>query len=501
MSVLSVNRNEVEARSFWTPAGIKATLGGRWRREPAGAAAVLRGVSIDSRTLSVGQVFVAIKGERVDGHDYLDAAAKAGAGLLIVSESFGGRVPQGTPALEVVDTVEALGQLGATWREVLRRAGVKVIAVTGSSGKTTTRHLIHTVLSSRWRGTQSPKSFNNHLGVPLTLLGASAGDDFVVAEVGMNHPGEIAPLAGMLRPDVGVITHIGSAHVGQMGSREAIAREKRCLYAGLCEGGVAVVPGDDEFREVLEEAAPAGVRVLRFGASEGSDLRLVGEVRTGEDGIAFEMGGVTVRLPMLGAHNAWNALAAAAVGRWMGMSDAEIAVALRGVSAVAMRLAVQRFGRGRGEVVVINDAYNANPESMRAALGALASHPVREGGRRVAILGDMLELGEFGPEAHREVGRFLRQQQEKIHVVGLIGKLSMFTAQELAREWPPERMSAWPGWEGLEPATVAGLVWPGDVVLLKASRGMALERLLPALGARATAEGEGQPQASAGGGT
>lgn len=486
MSVLSVNRSKAEARSFWTPAGIAAVLGGRWRGEPADAAAVLRGVSIDSRTLSAGQVFVAIKGERVDGHEYLDAAARAGAGLLIVSESFRGRVPQGTPSLEVGDTVESLGRLGAAWREVLRRAGVKVIAVTGSSGKTTTRHLIHAVLSGRWRGTQSPKSFNNHLGVPLTLLGASAGDDFVVAEVGMNHPGEIAPLAGMLRPDAAVITHIGSAHVGQMGTREAIAREKGRLYAGLSEGGVAVVPGDDEFREVLEEAVPAGARVMRFGAGEGNDLRVVGQVRTEGAGIAFEMGQVTVRLPMLGAHNAWNSMAAAAVGRWMGMSDAEISAALRDVSTVSMRLAVQRFGSGPSEVVVINDAYNANPESMRAALGVLASHAVGEGGRRVAILGDMLELGEFAPEAHREVGRFLRQQQEKIHVVGLIGKLSMFTAQELAREWPPARMSAWPGWEGLDPATVAGLVRGGDVVLLKASRGMALERLLPALGARAT---------------
>ncbi|MCC7409497.1 MAG: hypothetical protein IT442_15645, partial [Phycisphaeraceae bacterium] len=171
---------------------------------------------------------------------------------------------------------------------------------------------------------------------------------------------------------------------------------------------------------------------------------------------------------------------------WMGMSDAEIAVALRGVSAVAMRRAVQRFGRGRGGVVVIIDAYYANPESMRAALGVMASHEVGERGRRVAIMGDMLELGEFGPEAHRAVGRFLRPQPAKIPVGGRLGQLSMVTAQALAREWPPERMSAWPGWEGLEPATVAGLVRGGDVVLLKGSRGMALERLLPALGARAT---------------
>ncbi|MEE9212820.1 MAG: UDP-N-acetylmuramoyl-tripeptide--D-alanyl-D-alanine ligase [Phycisphaeraceae bacterium] len=459
--------------SFWTLQHIQQVTAGRRLVEPTDPGTKLTGVSIDSRTIKPGQVFIAIRGERFDGHDFVDKAIDAGAALLIVSneEKASSPKPQASvpPVLLVNDTIAALQQLTCGYRDVLRDAGTRVIAVTGSNGKTTTRHLIHTVLSARFNCTQSPGSFNNHLGVPLTLLAASTDDDFVVAEVGSSHPGELAQLADILRPDVAVITNIGTAHIGNFGSRQAIVAEKGSLLRFVEPRGVAVLPGDATHTDLLKpyvDQLPDGACVLWFGG-DGDDVP-------------------TDRLPLLGEHNRTNAQAAVAIGRWMGITDDLIADALEHMPPLCMRLEVRQLGGADRPLTLINDAYNANPDSTRAALATLAQQaPPRADGRRVAILGDMFELGDAGPDAHRAVGSLLAAEHN-VHLAIFIGERSMSAADALAGTWPPARIRAFPQWTDDLPQEVAQALRPGDIVLLKASRGMALERLIPAIEERFT---------------
>lgn len=408
---------------FWTPHQFAQITDGRWLTEPADLDAPLLGVSIDTRTIEPMQVFVAIGGEHHDGHEFVGDALHRGATFAIVQRDVAG------PALAVNDTVKALQKLASAWREELADHGCKVIAVTGSSGKTTTRQLIHHALGARFTGTQSPKSFNNHLGVPLTLLGARREHDFVVAEVGSNHPGEIAQLAEILRPDAAVITTIGEAHIGNFGSRRAIEKEKRSLYRFVRDGGLKVEP-DLEPQE-----------------------KLVG------------------RLPVPGEHMKRNAQAAVEVARWMGVSDAAIAERLASAPAVEGRLQRLRFHG----LSVIHDAYNANPDSIRAALDVLMSLPAE---RRVLVLGDMLELGEHSAAAHRRVGAQFREQRRPGDLLITIGPEAKLAGGE----------HVFGSWSDDLPQRIAGLLEVGDLVLLKGSRAGRLERLLPAIERRFTAE-------------
>lgn len=475
--------------TFWNLSNLAAVTGGRWLSAPP-AGVVTSGVSIDSRAIRAGQAFIAIPGEKFDGHDFVDAAAKAGASVLIVSKSLqpplpseGGGWGEGalsTPTLLVPDTIAALQQLAAAYRNELRDAGCRVIAVGGSNGKTTTRNLIHAALSATLRGTQSPKSFNNHLGVPLTLLAASTSDDFVVVEIGTNHPGEIDALGKIARPDAAVIVSIGREHMEFFGTLDGVASEEASLLAHVSPDGLLVLPGDEPARALLEphvQRLRRGQSVVRFGLSAGCDVRAA-RVKADAAGVAFRVGDVAVHLPLLGDHNAANATAALAVGRWMGVPDADAAAALERVQPVSMRLQARTVG----PITLINDAYNANPESMARAIQTLASFPVQAGGRRVAVLGDMLELGATAPDSHRELGQSLGASSVDLAV--LVGRLSMFAAQELAKRWPPERVHAFAAWTDDLPAQVADLLQPGDAVLIKASRSIGLERLVPAIEAR-----------------
>ncbi|MCC7145183.1 MAG: UDP-N-acetylmuramoyl-tripeptide--D-alanyl-D-alanine ligase [Phycisphaeraceae bacterium] len=539
------------AQEFWTPQGLLTASAGRWLIPPADPHQPLTSLTIDSRQIQPGQAFLAVPGERFDGHDFVLPALHAGASLAIVSRPppgsnslneprasasgapgiapgstpggapggapgsntlslpegegrvrvqpspFSGRSqiaasapPTASPAILLVDdTVAALQRLARAWRKILAQSAVKVIAVTGSNGKTTTRHLIHALLSSQLRGSQSPKSFNNHLGVPLTLLAASATDNFLVAEVGSNHPGEIAFLADILQPDIAVLTHVGTAHIGQFGSQQAIALEKRSLYSTLQPQGLAVLPGNDSFLPILESAVPSHARRCRFGSSPSCQVRLLSPPRSDTQNQYFSASFTNFpaqpdqqhdfSLPLLGPHNIHNALAALAVARELGLSLPTLAAALAAVTPVAMRLQIERLSASH--TVILNDAYNANPDSMRCAIDTLASYPLGPSGRRIAILGDMLELGTLGPDAHRQIGRCLADRSADIHLAAVIGKLSLFIAQELAKTWPPQRLFAWPQWDPTLPDQVARLFLPGDVILIKASRGLGLERLLPAL--------------------
>ncbi|MFA9478551.1 UDP-N-acetylmuramoyl-tripeptide--D-alanyl-D-alanine ligase [Phycisphaerales bacterium AB-hyl4] len=528
------------ARRFWTPRHIAEVTGGRWLRKPSDLDRPLAGLSIDTRTIGADEVFLAIVGPRFDGHNFLPAAAAAGAAMAIVEEvsSSDDVADSKLPLLHVDSAVEALHRLAGAWRDVLAAAGCRVIAVVGSNGKTTTRHLVHTALNKsvvsgskaddqssqretrdqkaetaaqRLEGTQSPRSFNNHLGVPLTLLAARAEHDFVVAEIGTNHPGEIAALASIARPSAAVITSVGREHMEHFGTLEAVAREEAAVLDHLVEQGLAVIEAEAMQRIAGVRAMPEHVHVVRFGEGDDADVRYENLSET-PVGLRFDVVGDAVSasnqtskvgreamtLPLLGRHNASNALAAVVVGRWMGVSLDELAKQLAGTSAVPGRLEVRRVGLPTAAVLVLHDAYNANPDSMQAAIRTLVNvqattadtnqkpktkneKPKAAAPRRIAILGDMAELGKHGPDAHRQLGEELVKQGDAIDLVLLVGQLTLFTAEALSRRWPNERVHVLGPLNDAAAQRIADMLKPGDIVLLKASRSVALERVLPAI--------------------
>ncbi len=516
------NANE----SFWSPQQLQVATHGVWLRPPQ-QQTLLPGLSIDSRAIAPGQAFVALPGERFDGHGFLGQVISGGAKLLIVSRPEAAKALQDKTiaVLHVPDTHRALLDLACAYRQVLAQAGTKVIAVTGSNGKTTTRRLIHAVLSTRYTGTQSPRSFNNHIGVPLTLLAAKQDDDFVVVEVGTNAPGEIAALGAIAQPDAAVITTIGEAHLAGLGGLNDIVAEKASLLEHLKPQGLAVVYGDEPLLVTHLKQRPTGAAVVRFGRDHDNHLQLCG-CDSDADGLSFEIvikqgwsqpvmrasrnaesmrkreetaplsasGGRLVaddygytpssasrfRLPLLGSHNACNALAAVAVGRWMGLDDRQIQEGLLRAEVAPMRLSVSRLGNASRPLTVINDAYNANPQSVAASIHTLATFEPNPPSRRVLILGDMLELGDAGAKLHEEVGRQLAALPSLMEQVALIGPLMSHAAKALRDGgWPSHRLQYFESWDDSMADEITATLRAGDVVMLKASRGMRLERLLP----------------------
>ncbi len=485
------------AADFWTPHRISQITGGRWLVRPSDENIRLAGVSIDTRTISSGEVFLAVRGDRFDGHNFLGRAVTCGAKMLVVSNAANVTARAVGGVLLVNDTIRALQELAGAYRGQLRRGGTTVIGVTGSNGKTTTRHLIYSILSGNSVGSQSPKSFNNHIGVPLTLLAAKPDSAFVVIELGSNAPGEIASLAAFVQPDVAVLTHIGSAHLGQFGSRQTIAAEKASLLKHIQSGGLAIVPGDEPLLKPYLNTVPSGVTLLQFGTQTGCDLRLT-RCDCHKEGltltaVARDQGNgrcSRFHLPLLGRHNAVNALAAICVGRWMGVPDTLIVRGLDGVTGVHMRLTVTCIGPAAKPLVMINDTYNASPDSVAAAIGVLAQYPRQAPkasdrsardtphGRRVLVLGDMLELGEAGPQLHRDVGRRIANETARIDLVILAGPLSAYTVKGLGSAWPNDRVRVFDRWDQNAIRRTADMVQPGDVVLIKGSRAMGLERLV-----------------------
>lgn len=468
VGVVRTQRESNAGAAFWTPANLAHVTGGAWLREPRNPDAPLAGVGTDSRAVAKDSVFIAIPGEKFDGHDYVPQALSSGAAMAIVSKDGGWPMGDGGwGILQVGDTIGALQQLARAYRDALRVGGCRVIAITGSNGKTTTRNLIHTVLSAGHTGTQSPKSFNNHLGVPLTLLAARPEHDFVVVEIGSNHPGEVAALADIVRPDAAVITSIGHEHMEFFGTLENVAKEEFSVLRFVAEGGLAVVPEPQRLPQGFDARSAE-----LSGTSRITPVIFENDAAVPDD------------LPLHGEHNRRNAAAAAAVGRWFGLDDATIRDALRHAEPVAGRFQPLRYGASGG-VTVFNDAYNANPSSMHAALRTFAQIDVPPSGRRIAILGDMFELGAEAPTLHRQTAEVIAGLPEgAIALVITVGQLSMFTAEALRRVWPGERVHAVPMWSDDVPAQIAAMLRENDLVLLKGSRGMRLERLLPAIEAR-----------------
>lgn len=463
---------------FWAASNLARITDGRWLR-PAAKPLTWRGVSIDSRRICRGQAFAAVRGERFDGHDFVDDAVANGAAWLIVERPTG-RSGMDAATLLVGDTVDALNRIAAAFRRELRDAGTRVISVSGSNGKTTTRHLIHAVLSAHNRGTQSPGNFNNRIGVPLTLLAASVDDDFVVVEIGTGQPGEVAALADVVRPDAAVITSIGREHLEYFVTVEAVAKEEASVLRYLNRSGLVVMPASGPGAGHLDAAVPPGASAVRVGrdvrCAHASSHRIGTATRiTLADGLCFD-------LSLPGAHNAHNAVSAVAVGRWMQVDDAAIAGALGHVSGPPMRSQVVHFGSDDSGVTVINDAYNANPDSVDAALRMIDDdRSAQRNGDCVVVLGDMLEMGDAGPAAHAAAAAALAGLTSNLRTVVLVGPLSVGAADVLRQMRPNVTVQTWSQWNDELPERVAALLRPTDLVLIKASRSIGLERLVPSI--------------------
>jgi len=466
--------------SFLTLEEMRVAVGGTWRVAPATGSRQPESVSIDTRTVIDGACYIAIRGERHDGHDHLRAALDGGAAALLIEA---GRMPEDfetdVPVLEVGDTVHALEGLARAWRA---RLSATVVAITGSAGKTTVRRLVEAICTSAGPTTASIRSFNNDIGLPLTILSARPDDDYLILEVGTNAPGEIRQLTDIARPSIALVTTIGRAHLEGLGSLEGIAREKAAIYETLPAHGVAVVPFDAPHAgTILERAVPEGVAVVRFGRT-GGDLRLL-ERRsrglTGSQELVLE-DGCTLRILLPGAHNALNACAALAVGRALGIDDERIAQALCTVEPDGMRLApILLEDRG---TMILSDVYNANPDAVLAALETFAECAA-EAPRRVVILGDMLELGPDEAELHAEMGRAVGRLNERhpVTVAVFVGERSAAGADALEAMGFGNLLVHLPRLDDRLCEAVADVIDDGDAVLVKASRGMALERIIDAV--------------------
>ena len=434
------------------------------------------GVSIDSRTLGVGEAFFAIRGYRLDGHAFLGEAAGRGAACLVV-HSLHDDVPANVPLVLVEDTTRALGLLAAYHRA---RFSVPVVAVTGSNGKTTAKELIAGVLGTRWQVLKPSASFNNQWGLPLTLLKWAPEHEAVVVELGTNRPGEIAHLAGLARPTVGVVTNVAAVHTEFLRSLDGVREEKAGLVRAVPADGWVVLNADDA--RVAGMTRDAAARVITYGRAATAQVRAVGDAVETARGVTFalEAGGAraSVTLALAGRHNVVNALAAAAVGVALGVPFDAIARGLAEAQPVAGRC----VWRPAGDVRILDDTYNANPVSLRAALETVTAG--RGTGRLVVVLGDMLELGAITEEAHREAGRAAVAAGAD-ELVG-VGRSALW-AVEAARAAGLAEAHHATTFEDTVAHLLKHLV-PGDTVLVKGSRGMRLERVVDALVARLARE-------------
>ena len=448
---------------LWTADELTRAIG-----VPVAAPITGAGVSIDTRTLRGGDLFIALMGENGDGHAYVeDALAKGAAGALVDREISG---VDRSKLLLAEDTLAALGRLGAFARA---RFGGRVIAVTGSVGKTTTKEMLRRMLSAQGTAHVAEASYNNHWGVPLTLARLPADADFCVVEIGMNHPGEIAPLARLARPHVALITAIERAHLGHMGSIEAIADEKASILRGLEPGGVAVLPLDSPMMPRLRDAAE-GARVLTFGSHQLADARLI-EMQPDAEGsfVRASISGMDVRfrLNAPGRHMAMNAVGALAAASALGLNPAASARALKGFAPLPGRGTRRQIAVPGGSALLLDESYNASAASVRAALTVLRLQPAR---RRLAVLGDMLELGDEGPSEHAGLAPDVTSNSDLLFACGtLMGRL--FDAVP-----PGIRAAHTPDSESLAPI-VSRSVSPGDAILVKGSFGSRMKLVVAAL--------------------
>ena len=421
---------------------------------------VCTGVSTDSRGAQRGNLFVALKGDNFDGHEFLDAVAASGAGAALVEKR--GAAPGDLPLIFVKNTRAALLQLASAYR---REHRLPVVAVAGSNGKTSTKDILSSILGTRWKTLASQGSFNNDVGVPITLLGLDSSHEAAVVEVGTNHPGELAPLLQCVQPQTGVITNIGREHLEHFGGLEGVALEEGSLAEALPVDGALFIGGDGEWAGKV--ATRAMCRVVRLGTEAGLDWRL-GPVRLGLDGTSF-----SVEAPQAGLSGEWKVSLIGRLGR------EEIQRGLLAVKAPKMRLQPLQSG----PFTIFVDCYNANADSTIAALDTLSALPAP--GRKVAVLGDMGELGETARDAHEEVGRAVAGAGVQLLVTA--GALSRFTG-EAARVGGLANVVQFDDVEHAC-AGIPALLRDGDWVLVKASRSARMERVVQSIEAAGAGKG------------
>lgn len=433
--------------------------------------ALLNNVVHDSRRIGDGDLFVALRGEHLDGHDFIEQARAAGAAAALVSAAWANATPApALPLIIVPDTLVALQSLAMYWRGLF---DVPVIGITGSIGKSSTKEVVAAVLGARFDVVKSAGSYNNEIGLPLTVLQLNPDSRAAVLEMGGAYAfGEIEQLVGIARPSIGVVTNVTHSHLARMGSLDAIARTKTELVAGLPPEGLAILNFDDPLVRAM--GASAGCRVLYYGLEAGSDLRATELESRGIEGIAFvlEQPGRSdaVQIPLMGRHSVYSALIGFAVGFELGLDIADV---LRGMSApdVQLRLVLTPAIHG---ATILDDHYNANPKSSFAALALLEE---LEAQRRVAVFGDMLELGEIEESGHRAVGQ---RAAEVVDALYTVGPRAVMISDEARQRNPTLPVQHFEDKEALTTALRADLR-AGDLVLVKGSRGVRMETVIAGL--------------------
>jgi len=440
------------------------------------ARALAQGYSIDSRTIQPGELFFAVKGERLDGHDFVEQALSNGAVAAVVRKDHLPRYSAKSGLLAVDDTLIALQTLATAVRKLWGKTG---IAITGSMGKTTAKEAMAHLLSVRHRVHRSKGNFNNHFGLPLGLLTLEPEYDLAVIEMGMSHAGEIAALARIALPNEGVVTSVGPVHLEFFDSVAGIARAKYELIEALPHGGTAVLNADDEY--VSQFGRDFNGKVVLFGLKSAADVRAENIQVLGGEGARFDLVSRGVRQPvhspLLGKHNVYNVLAAAAVALEHGIAPSEIAAAVPSLKPADKRGEVVQLGN----ITVLNDCYNSSPKALMAAVDVLAAIPAR---RRIVVAGEMLELGITGEQLHRECGRYIADKKLDF-LLGVRGLAKVMVEAALAAGVKaefvatPEEAGEWLAREARD----------GDAVLLKASRGVKLEKALESWQRKSAASG------------
>jgi UDP-N-acetylmuramoyl-tripeptide--D-alanyl-D-alanine ligase len=433
-------------------------------------------ISTDSRTVKAGELFVALRGENFDGHKFVEPAIREGAAGAIVDLAWNGNVPANAALIRVDDTLQAYQNLAANYRQSL---SLRVLAITGSNGKTSTKDFAAAVLGRKFRVTKTEGNFNNHVGLPRTMLEATTEHELAVWEIGMNHPGEVAALAKLAAPDAAIITNVGSAHIEFMGSRDAIAKEKGALAEAIGPEGSVILNADDPFSKGIAERTRAKVI---FAGATGGTVR-ASEISQSADGSEFTISEGAHRcraqLPVPGLHMVQNALLAVAAGRVFGLS---LEVGAAGLAAAPLTKARLQIKQIHG-VQFIDDSYNANPDSMKAALRTLVE--LDADGKRIAVLGEMRELGRESQRGHREVGETAAELGiDQLIAIGEEGA----TIAEAARKAGLEKASAVRSTtEAAE--MLAEIAVAGDLVLIKGSRAARTELVIEEFAKRQSTEG------------
>ncbi len=425
----------------------------------------ITGISTDSRKIGIGELFIPLKGERFDGHDYINEVLDKGAAVVLTEKDL---ELKEKPYIIVENTLTALQSIASYYKS---KFGVKVVAVTGSSGKTTTKDMVAAVLGRKYNVLKTQGNLNNAIGLPLTLLNLNSEHQIAVLEMGMNSLGEIERLADIARPQMGIISNVGTAHIENLKSRENILKAKTEIFTYFKEGCVAVINGDNDMLKTFEEDR---FRIIRYGIEKHNSLRATNVVDNAEEGVQFDItvkgSSYTLRVPVPGIHNVYNALSAAAVGLELGMDMDEIRLGLLDFRPSKLRMEIFETKMG---IKVVNDVYNANPDSMCAAISSLLGF--RSQGRIAAVLGDMLELGEMTSDLHKTVGKHINNTG--IDLLVTVGSLSKDIALGALDEGYKGMIYCY---ESNSDAinSLPNILMPKDTVLVKGSRGMKMEEIV-----------------------